>query len=183
MKKLATMLAAAAVLALGAPAVSAATDSESYQAQATASDAAMSAHEDMVQTFGKDSLRPGQFLWHDVPESAGDERVVISLSDQLAYVYRGNTLMAVASVSSGRPGYDTPTGVFQILGKEVMHRSKKYDDAAMPYSEFFTSYGAALHAGGNPGEPSSHGCVHLPTAFAKKLYTVTDVGTPVLIGA
>lgn len=183
MKKLAIALAATALLALNPQAVSAAAESESYQAQATASDAAMNAHEDMVQAFGKDSLRPGQYLWRDVPESAGDERVVISLSDQIAYVYRGNTLMAVSSISSGRPGYDTPTGVFQILNKEPMHRSKKYDDAAMPWSEFFTSYGAALHAGGTPGEPSSHGCVHLPTAFAKKLYTVTDIGTPVLIGA
>jgi lipoprotein-anchoring transpeptidase ErfK/SrfK len=183
MKKLAAVLAATATFAFSAPAVSAAMDSESYQAQAAASDAAMSAHEDMIDAFGKDSLKPGQYLWRDVPESAGPERVVISLSDQLAYVYRGNTLIAVASVSSGRPGYDTPTGEFRILNKELMHRSNRYDNAPMPYSEFFTSYGAALHAGGNPGEPSSHGCVHLPPAFAKKLFTVTDVGTPVLVGA
>ena len=91
--------------------------------------------------------------------------------------------MAVASISSGRPGYDTPTGQFEILNKERMHRSKKYENAAMPFSQFFTSYGAALHAGGNPGGPSSHGCVHLPPDFAKKLFTITDVGTPVLIGA
>ena len=182
MKKLALMLAATGVFAFSVPAASAATESESYQAQAAATDAAMTAHEDMMDAFGKDSVRPGQFLWRNVPESAGPERVVISLGDQLAFVYRGNTLMAVSSISSGRPGYDTPTGEFQILGKELMHRSKKYEDAPMPYSEFFTSYGAALHAGGTPGEPSSHGCVHLPPAFAKKLFTVTDVGTPVLIG-
>lgn len=183
MKKLAIALAVTVVLGFGAPAVSAAVGSESYEAQATASDAAISAHEDMMEAFGKDSLRPGQFVWRDVPENSGPQRIVISLSDQIAYVYRGNTLMAVSSISSGRPGYDTPTGVFEILNKEPMHRSKKFDDAPMPWSEFFTSYGAALHAGGTPGEPSSHGCVHLPSAFAKKLYTVTQIGTPVLIGA
>jgi len=183
MKKLAVALAATAAFVFTTPAVSAAMDSESYQAQAAASDAAINAHEDMMDAFGKDSLKPGQYVWRGVPDSAGPERVVISLSDQLAFVYRGNTLMAASSISSGRPGYDTPTGQFQILNKEVMHRSKKYEDAPMPYSEFFTSYGAALHAGGTPGEPSSHGCVHLPTPFAKKLFTITDVGTPVLIGA
>jgi len=36
---------------------------------------------------------------------------------------------------------------------------------------------------GTPRFLRGHGCVRLPSAFAKKLYTVTDVGTPVLIGA
>ena len=40
-----------------------------------------------------------------------------------------------------------------------------------------------LHAGHNPGHPASHGCIRLPSAFAKKLYSVTQLGTPVYIGA
>ena len=183
MKKLALTLAATAVLGLGTPAVSAAVGSESYEAQATASDAAISAHEDMVEAFGKDSLKAGQYLWRDVPESAGPQRIVVSISDQIAYVYRGNTLMAVASISSGRPGHDTPTGVFQVLDKQPMHHSNKYDNAPMPWMEEITDYGVALHAGYNPGHPDSHGCIRLPSAFAKKLYSVTSVGTPVLVGA
>ncbi|MFL6734372.1 MAG: L,D-transpeptidase family protein, partial [Sphingomicrobium sp.] len=111
------------------------------------------------------------------------ERVVISLSDQLAYLYRGNELMAVATVSSGEPGRDTPTGIFAVRGKKTMHRSKKYDNAPMPFAQFIDQYGIAMHAGHNPGVPASHGCVRLPSAFAKKLYSVTDVGTPVFIGA
>ena len=43
--------------------------------------------------------------------------------------------------------------------------------------------GIALHAGYVGNVPNSHGCVHLPMAFAKKLYSVTDVGTPIYIGA
>jgi lipoprotein-anchoring transpeptidase ErfK/SrfK len=43
-------------------------------------------------------------------------------------------------------------------------------------------YGTALHAGYNPGVPASHGCIRLPAKFAAKLYTVTQVGTPVFIG-
>lgn len=183
MRKLALALAASGVFALSIPAVSAATDSESYEAQAAASDAAATAHEDMLEAFGKDSLRPGQFVWRELPVSAGPERIVVSVADQLTYVYRGNTLMAVASTSTGRPGHDTPMGMFQVLDKQPMHHSNKYDNAPMPWMEEITDYGVALHAGYNPGHPDSHGCIRLPAAFAKKLYTVTTVGTPVLVGA
>lgn len=154
---------------------------ETYQAQMQASDAASQARVDMLDAFGPKELRPGQYVWRDVPESAGPERVVISLSDRMAYVYRGNTLMAATTISSGRDSKPTPSGIFSILGKTPMYHSKKYDNAPMPWAEFFEPHGIALHAGSVTAE--SHGCVHLPAAFAKKLYSVTDVGTPVLIGA
>jgi lipoprotein-anchoring transpeptidase ErfK/SrfK len=64
-----------------------------------------------------------------------------------------------------------------------MWRSKKYENAPMPFAQFFDPAGIAMHAGFNPGVPASHGCVRLPSAFAKKLYSVTDVGTPIYIGA
>ena len=133
--------------------------------------------------FGPKVLKPGQYLWRDVPEAAGPQRVVISLSDQLAYVYRGDTLVAVSTISSGQPGRDTPTGIFSVLDKRPMYHSKKYDNAPMPWMQRIDEYGIALHAGYNPGTPASHGCVRLPAAFAKKLYSVTDVGTSVYIGA
>ena len=44
--------------------------------------------------------------------------MVIGLSDQLAYFYRGEALIAVASISTGEPGRDTPTGIFNILAQE-----------------------------------------------------------------
>lgn len=156
---------------------------ETYEAQLAASDAASQARIDMIDAFGPKRLRPGQYLWRDVPEGAGPERVVISLSDQLAFLYRGNALVAVATISSGEPGRDTPTGIFSVRGKKPMHRSLKYDNAPMPFAQFIDQYGVALHAGYNPGRPASHGCVRLPSAFAKKLYSVTDIGTPVFIGA
>jgi hypothetical protein len=87
----------------------------------------------------------------------------------------------VSSVSTGRPGHVTPTGVFTVLNKDKDHRSKTYDDAPMPYSERLTWDGVALHAGGLPGYPSSHGCVHLPTRFAQLLFGVTHVGMTVVI--
>ena len=107
---------------------------------------------------------------------------MISLSDQRAYLYRGDSLVAIAAISSGKDSKPTPTGIFSVLDKRPMYRSKKYDNAPMPWMQRIDRYGIALHAGYNPGAPASHGCVRLPGAFAKKLYAVTDIGTPVIIG-
>jgi len=156
---------------------------ETYAAKMEASDAASQARIDMLEAFGPKFLKPGQYLWRDVPESAGPDRVVISLSDQLAYLYRGDTLMAVATISTGRDDKPSPTGIFSVLDKRPFYRSKKYDNAPMPWMQRIDQYGIALHGGFNPGYPASHGCIRLPLAFAKKLYSVTDVGTPVYIGA
>lgn len=184
MKRISPVLALAGACMLGVAAVpTSAFALETYEAKMEASDAASQARFDMLEAFGPKALRPGQYLWRDVPAAAGSERVVISLSDQLAYLYRGSMLMAVATISSGEPGRDTPTGIFAVRGKKTMHRSKKYDNAPMPFAQFIDQYGIAMHAGYNPGTPASHGCVRLPSAFAKKLYSVTDVGTPVYIGA
>jgi hypothetical protein len=156
---------------------------ETYEAKMEASDAASQARVDMFEAFGFKQLKPGQYLWRDVPEDAGSQRVVISLSDQLAYLYRGDTLVAVSTISSGKDEKPSPTGIFSVLDKRPFYRSKKYDNAPMPWMQRIDQYGIALHGGFNPGYPASHGCIRLPVAFAKKLYSVTDIGTPVYIGA
>jgi len=51
----------------------------------------------------------------------------------------------------------------------------------MPYMQRLTSKGVAMHAGNLPGYPASHGCIRLPKLFAKLLYGVTELGTPVMI--
>jgi hypothetical protein len=183
MKRISLVLALAGMCTLNLVGASPAIALETYQAQMAASDAASQARIDMLDAFGPKFLKPGQYVWRDVPDAAGLQRVVISLSDQMAYLYRGNTLVAATTISSGRDDKPTPTGIFSILGKKPMYRSKKYDNAPMPFAQFFDPAGIALHAGYVGGEPNSHGCVHLPAPFAKKLYSVTDVGTPVFIGA
>ena len=107
--------------------------------------------------------------------------VYVDLSRQLATVYRNGVRMAVTTVSSGKPGHDTPIGVFTILQKDANHHSSKYNDAPMPYQERLTWDGVALHAGGLPGYPSSHGCVHLPLEFSKLLFGITHLGGTVII--
>ena len=105
----------------------------------------------------------------------------MSLDEQRAYVYRNGIRIGVTTVSTGKPGHNTPTGVFRILQKDKDHHSKKYDNAAMPYAERLTWDGVALHAGGLPGYPSSHGCIHLPSAFAELLFGITELGMTVVV--
>jgi L,D-transpeptidase-like protein len=182
-KRLALALALSSALALTIPAAPAVGSYETPDAKAAASEAVDHARFDMFEAFGFKQLKPGQYVWRDVPGSAGAERVVISLSDQLAFLYRGETLIAVSTISSGKDDKPTPTGIFPILEKRPFYRSKKYDNAPMPFMQRIDQYGTALHAGFNPGVPASHGCVRLPPKFAARLYTVTDVGTPVFIAA
>ncbi len=127
------------------------------------------------------ALKPGEFVWYPARAPQGMVAVVVALPEQRCFVYRNGVRIGVSAVSSGREGHLTPTGVFTILAKDVDHHSSLYNEASMPYSERLTWSGVALHAGGLPGYPSSHGCVHLPLAFAKLLYGVTEVGTPVII--
>lgn len=184
MKQLAIALALTGVCAFGITVpIAPANALETQEARTEASDAAARAMVDQYETFGFKHLKPGQYLWRDVPDSAGPERVVISLGDQLAYLYRGDDLVAVAAISTGVEGRNTPTGIFAVLDKKPFYRSKKYDNAPMPWMQRIDQYGVALHGGYNPGYPASHGCIRLPVAFAKKLYSVTSVGTPVYIGA
>ena len=181
MKKLALALAAASALAL-APAAPALASLETPEAKAEAADAAMMARLDMEEVFGSKELKPGQYLWRKGSFS-GEPSVVVSLTDQLAYLYRGDQLVAVSTVSTGTDENPTPKGIFTVLAKKPMHRSIKYDNAPMPFMQRIDDYGVALHAGHLPGYPAIHGCIRLPSEFAKRLYSVTDLGATVMIGA
>ena len=181
MKTLALTLAASAVLALAVPLQPASATFESAEARAAAADAAEIARRDMIDVFGGKPLRPGQYLWRDV-KAKGAARVVVSLGDQLAFLYKGETLVAVSTISSGKAEKPTPTGIFPILEKKEFYRSIKYDNAPMPFMQRLDKYGIALHGGNLPGYPASHGCIRLPGEFAAKLFKVTGVGTPVMVG-
>jgi hypothetical protein len=127
------------------------------------------------------NLKPGQFTWHPERAPSGPVAIIVSVPKQRAYVYRNGILIGVSTCSTGKKGFETPTGVFTVLEKAEEHYSKDFDDAPMPFMERLTWQGVALHAGKLPGYPASHGCVRLPPKFAKELYEVTQVGTPVII--
>jgi len=128
-----------------------------------------------------DKLKPGEWVLKPEIAPTGPVLVYVDLGRQRATVYRNGVRIGVSTISSGKDGYETPTGVFTILEKDKDHRSRTYDDAPMPYQQRLTWKGVALHAGNLPGFPASHGCVRLPMEFAKKLFTVTPMGGTVVI--
>jgi hypothetical protein len=128
-----------------------------------------------------EQLKPGQWVWAPQIAPEGPVLVYVDLGRQRATVYRNGVRIGVSTISSGKDGYETPTGVFTILEKDKDHRSRTYDDAPMPYQQRLTWKGVAMHAGNLPGFPASHGCVRLPMEFARKLFTVTPMGGTVII--
>jgi len=127
------------------------------------------------------ALELGHFVW--LPEAApsGPIVVVVSLDEQIAYAFRNGLRIGYAKVSTGKKGHETPTGVFTTLQKDKDHHSSIYNNAAMPYTQRLTWGGVALHAGGIPAYPSSHGCVHLPSEFARLLFDASPMGMTVVV--
>jgi hypothetical protein len=130
---------------------------------------------------GSSRLEAGDYTWLPETSPVGPVVIIASLTDQILTVYRNGKKIGRSTISSGKPGRSTPTGVFMILQKDVKHTSNIFKGASMPYMERLTWSGVAMHAGSLPGYPASHGCIRLPLEFAKKLYTVTTSGTVVLI--
>jgi hypothetical protein len=128
-------------------------------------------------------LKKGEFIWFGDLARGGPLLMVVSLDEQRAYVYRNGVLTGVSTVSTGKKGYETPTGVFTILQKNKDHYSNLYDNAPMPYMQRLTWGGIALHAGGLPGFPASHGCIRLPSEFARRLFEVTSTGMTVVVAS
>ena len=145
--------------------------------------------------------------WSDT-SSEGEPRIMIDLDQQRAYFYKGDQIVGVSVVSTGREGYDTPPGEFQIMEKDREHVSSLYGDyvgrsgrvvmqnvesgkdprprgtifrgAAMPYFLRING-GIGMHAGYLPGYPASHGCIRLPAKMAVQFFNNAAVGTPVEI--
>jgi hypothetical protein len=142
-----------------------------------------------AEVDGGEPLKAGAFRWLAEPERNGMPMVMmVDLAKQRGYVYRGGALVAITTVSTGKPGHDTPTGVFPILQKQKLHHSNKYEDdrgrpAAMPFMQRLSWEGVALHAGRVRERPASHGCVRLPREFAEQLYSLTRHGDIVVISA
>ncbi|WBH17847.1 L,D-transpeptidase [Sphingomonas radiodurans] len=126
-------------------------------------------------------LKPGEYLWAPGIAPAGPVTIIVSLKTQRAYVYRNGVPIGVTTVSTGRKGHVTPTGVFTVLQKDADHVSNLYEDAAMPFMQRLTWGGIAMHAGNLPGYPASHGCIRMPLAFAKLLFGITRMGITVVI--
>ena len=111
-----------------------------------------------------------------------DQRITveISLATQTARVYRDGQVVLTSPVSTGKPGYRTPTGRFVITDKQRVRISSLYH-CPMEWFMRLSCSAVGMHAGVVPGYPASHGCIRLPYHNAVKFYKMLDVGTLVTI--
>lgn len=114
----------------------------------------------------------------------------VNLSTQYLVAYDGDSVFLESYVSTGRPGFDTPTGTFSINSKlesqtmEGVIGGEYYNVPDVPWVMYFTDEGHALHGTywhNNFGNVMSHGCVNLPMDVAEALYAWAPIGTPVVI--
>src|SRR3954454_5106985 len=104
-------------------------------------------------------------------------QITIDKSTQQMLVEKDGRALYHWPVSTGRSGFDTPSGKFKAFRMERDHFSKEWDDAPMPFSIFFTQKGHAIHGSNDTkrlGTPASHGCVRLLPANAEKLYALVE---------
>jgi lipoprotein-anchoring transpeptidase ErfK/SrfK len=146
--------------------------------------------------------------WWDDEGVSGSPKIVVNIGDQKAYFYKGKHLVGETTVSTGKPGFSTPPGRYQVLSKSPDHVSTlfgdyvddygnivrsnidsrkdrrppgtHFDGAEMPYAMFFRG-GYAMHQGYVPPFAASHGCIRLPRGMARPFFENAPVGTPVTV--
>lgn len=123
-----------------------------------------------------------------VPGTA--KSIVVSISQQRMWAYEGDTVVISSLVSTGKPGFDTPVGMFSISKKveiqdmEGLIGGEYYNVESVPDVMYFTTVGHAFHGTywhNNFGAVMSHGCVNLPMDIAAALYDWTPMYTTVQI--
>jgi L,D-transpeptidase catalytic domain len=104
----------------------------------------------------------------DITINKVSQKMTVRVDGDIEYVW---------PVSTGAPGYDTPSGKFRPFRMEAEHFSAEWDNAPMPNSIFFTGEGHAIHGSQytkSLGRRASHGCVRLAPSNAAKLYALVQ---------
>lgn len=127
----------------------------------------------------KEARTPSKLIT-DQPQ--GNLLISVSIDKQRLKVYDETGVIGTSRISSGRDGFNTPTGVFSILEKNRHHVSNLYG-ASMPFMQRLTWSGIALHSGDIPGYRASHGCIRLPHSFAGDFFKATKLGVRVVVTA
>ena len=126
-------------------------------------------------------IRYGDWHWDEAGVPAGPLVITVDLDARVLSVFRGGYEIAATAVLLGTQEKPTPTGLFPITEKNADHKSNIYDGAPMPYMMRLTNDGITIHATTVENGYASHGCVGVPAPFAKKLFGITKLGTPVYI--
>ena len=126
-------------------------------------------------------LRFGEYHWDDAGVPAGPITVTIDLGAETMSVWRGGYEIAATAVIYGLEGKDTPLGTFPIMEKDAVHFSSLYNRAPMPWMLRLTGDGVSIHGSDMKAGYATHGCIGVPTSFAKRLFGQVKVGDRVII--
>jgi photosystem II stability/assembly factor-like uncharacterized protein len=114
------------------------------------------------------------------PESVIGHYVEVYRSLGVVLLVDSGSLVRVVHCSAGRPGLETPPGLWHVYLKTSRFWSKEYS-SWMTYVSWFHN-GAGLHGYAEvPAYPASHGCVRLSRPEAPWVYEFAAMGTPVYV--
>ncbi|MBW8783682.1 MAG: L,D-transpeptidase family protein [Novosphingobium sp.] len=125
-------------------------------------------------------IRYGEWHWDDAGVPAGPLVITVDLEARVLSVFRGGYEIAATAVLLGTDEKPTPLGVFPISQKDATHVSNLYH-APMPYMLRLTGDGVTIHGTHVQLGYASHGCIGVPTPFAKKLFGITHIGDRVIV--
>ena len=139
------------------------------------------ARQAMIDNFRRAWLAPGDFVWAEQVPTEGDfeDRHRSADPDRLRLSGRRPRRCGLRFERENGQGHSAR--LLEGAGEAQGLRSKKYNNASMPFMQRIDEYGIALHGGVNPGFPASQGCVRMPMKFAEKLFGLTKIGTEVII--
>jgi hypothetical protein len=125
------------------------------------------------QTILPASLLAAAFALPLATPSLANVMIAIDKSSQTMTVSVDGAERYSWPVSTGRPGYETPSGTFKPNRMDADHFSQEWDNAPMPHTIFFDMHGHAVHGFFDVkhlGLPVSHGCVRLAPPNATILF-------------
>jgi hypothetical protein len=125
-------------------------------------------------------MRYGDFVWNEDGVPTGPVWVRVDLKRQLLSVFRAGHEIGAAVILYGAGDKPSPTGAFPVLQKAADYRSRTYD-ADMPFMLRLTADGVAIHGAAVRRGAATHGCIGVPTAFARRLFGQVRLGDPVVI--
>lgn len=125
-------------------------------------------------------FRHGDYVWDDKGVPAGPLVVTVDIAAQTLSVFRGGYEIGAAVILYGADDAPTPLGIFPITQKKADHISNLYG-APMPYMLRLTNDGVAIHGSEVDLDSATHGCIGVPTKFAKLLFAQAKIGDKVII--
>jgi lipoprotein-anchoring transpeptidase ErfK/SrfK len=125
-------------------------------------------------------FRHGDYVWNDTAVPAGPIVITVDLAAQTLSIFRDGYEIGAAVILYGADNLPTPLGTFPIMEKDADHVSNLYD-APMPYMLRLTRDGVAIHGSEVKWGGATHGCIGVPTKFAKLLFGQAKVGDQVII--